>query len=85
MWSVDGSTMSNFHSLYCSSNIVRVIKSRRSRWVVSLDRNEKARSACKILTGKTTGKSPLGRPKREWEDNIRLHLREISYLYEELG
>ena len=31
----------------------------------------------KILTGKPTGKRPLGRPRRRWEDNIRMDLEEI--------
>ena len=32
------------------------------------------RSAFKILTGKSTGKRPLGRPRRRWEDNIRMEI-----------
>ena len=36
------------------------------------------RSAFKILTGKPTGKRPLGRPRRRWEDNIRMDLEEIG-------
>ena len=32
----------------------------------------------KILTGKPTGKEPLGRPRRRWEDNIRMDLEEID-------
>ena len=38
---------------------------------------EEGRSALKILTGKPTGKRPLGRPRRRWEDNIRMDLEEI--------
>ena len=37
-----------------------------------------SRSAFKILTGKPTGKRPLGRPRRRWEDNIRMDLEEIG-------
>ena len=33
---------------------------------------EEGRSAFKIVTGKPTGKRPLGRPRRRWEDNIRM-------------
>ena len=40
-------------------------------------RMEKGRSAFKILTGKPTGKRPLGRPRRRWEDNIRMDLEEM--------
>ena len=35
-------------------------------------------SALTILTGKPTGKRPLGRPTRRWEDNIRMDLEEIG-------
>ena len=38
---------------------------------------EESRSAFKILTGKPTGKRPLWRPRRRWEDNIRMDLEEI--------
>ena len=39
---------------------------------------EEGRSAFKILTGKPTGKTPLGRPRRRWEGNIRMDLEEIG-------
>ena len=39
---------------------------------------EEARSAFKILTGTTAGKRPLGRPRRRWEDNIRMNLKGIG-------
>ena len=39
---------------------------------------EKVRSAFKILRSKATGKRPLGRPSRRWEDNIRMDLEEIG-------
>ena len=53
------------HSMYRSPNI-RVIKSRRLRWAGHVARMEEGRSAFKILTGKPTGKRPLGRPRRRW-------------------
>ena len=68
--------------MYSSPNIVRVIKSRR--WAGHVARMEEGRSTFKILTGKPTGKSPLGRPRGRWEDNIRMDLKEIG-IYEELG
>ena len=61
-----------------SPNIVRVIKSRRLRWAGYVARMEESRSVFKILTGKPTGKRPLGRPIRRWEDNIRMDLEEIG-------
>ena len=66
------------HSLYRSPIIVRVIKSRRLRWARQVARMEEGRSAFKILTGKPTGKRPLGRPRRRWEDNSRMDLEEIG-------
>ena len=52
------------HSLYRSSNIVRVIKSRRLRWAGHVARMEEGRSVFKMLTGKPSGKRPFGRPRR---------------------
>ena len=58
--------------------IVRVIKSRRLRWAGHVARMKDGRSAFKILTGEPTGKRPLGRPRRRWEDNTRMDLEEIG-------
>ena len=41
-------------------------------------RVEEGRSTFKIITGKPTGKRPLGRPSRGWENNIRMDLKEIG-------
>ena len=43
-----------------------------------LARMEEGRSAFKILTDKPTRKRPLGRPRRRWEDNIRMDLEEMG-------
>ena len=39
---------------------------------------EEIRSAFKILTSTLAGKRPLGRPRRRWEDNIRMDLKGIG-------
>ena len=62
------------HSLYSSPNIARVIKFRWLRWAEHVVRMEEGNSAFKILTGKPTGKRHLGRPRRWWEDSIRMDL-----------
>ena len=52
------------NDLYFSPNIVRVIKSRRMRWVGHVARMEEGRGVHKVLVGKYEGKRPLGRPRR---------------------
>ena len=60
-----------------SPNIDRVIKSRRLRWAGHVVRMEEGRSDFNILTGKPTGKRPLGRPRRKWEDSIRIGIKQV--------
>jgi hypothetical protein len=67
-----------FHSLYSSANIVRVIKSRRMRWVGHVAHMGKGRSVYRVLVGRQKSKRPLGRPRHRWEDNIKLDLRDIG-------
>ena len=55
--------------------IVRMINSRRLRWAGHVAGMEEGRSAFKILTDKSTGKRPLGRPRRRWAGNIRMDLK----------
>jgi hypothetical protein len=69
------------HSLYSSPNIVRVIKSRRMRWEGHVARVWEGRGVCRVLVGRTEDKRPLGRPRRRWEDNIKMDLRETG-IYE---
>jgi hypothetical protein len=66
------------HSLYSSPNIVRVIKSRRMRWAAGVARMWEGRGIYRVLVRRPEGKRPLGRPRRRWEDNIKLDLREIG-------
>jgi hypothetical protein len=65
------------HNLYCSPSIITIIKSRRMRWAGNVARMGEKRNAYRILVGKPEGKRPLGRPRRRWEDNIKMDLREI--------
>jgi hypothetical protein len=66
------------HSLYTAPNIDRVIKSRRMRWARHVARMREERDAYRILVGRSEDKRPLGRPRRRWEDNIKIDLREIA-------
>jgi hypothetical protein len=65
-------------SLYSSPNIVRVIKSRRMRWVEHVARMGDERGVYKVMVGRPKGKRLLERPRRKWEDNIKLDVREIG-------
>ena len=53
-----------------------MIKSRRLSWAELVARMEEGRSALKMLTEK----KPLGRPRRRWEDSIRIDLEETGKL-----
>jgi hypothetical protein len=64
------------HNLYTSPYIIRVMKSRRMRWVRHAARIGELRNAYSILVGKPEGKRALGRPRRRWE-NIRMDLGEV--------
>ena len=64
--------------MYRSHNIIRVVKSGRFRLAGHVAGMEEGRSALKILTGKPTGKRPLRRPRRRWEDNIKMDLKRIG-------
>jgi len=64
--------------LYSLPNIVRVVKSKRMRWVGRVARMGERRGVHRVLVGKPEGKRPLGRPRRKWEDNIKLDLREVG-------
>ena len=63
------------NDLYCSPNIVRIIKSRKMRWAGHVACMEEGRVVHKVLVGKPKGKRPLGRPRHRWEDNIKMIFR----------
>ena len=61
------------NDLYSLPNIVRVVKSRRMRWAGHVARMGEDRGVHRVLVGKR----PLGRPRRRWEDNIKMGLQEV--------
>ncbi|KAJ4451994.1 hypothetical protein ANN_03478 [Periplaneta americana] len=67
------------HALYSSPDIIRNIKSRYLRWAGHVARMGESRNAYRVLVGRPEGKRPLGRPRRRWEDNIKMDLREVRY------
>jgi hypothetical protein len=64
------------HNLYSSPDIIRQVKSRRMRLAGHVSRMGEERKVYRVLVGKPEG--PLGRPRRRWEDGIRMDLRETG-------
>ena len=64
--------------LYSLPNIVRVVKSRRMRWAGHVVCMGEGRGVHRVLVGKPEGKRPLGKPRRRWEDNIKMDLWEVG-------
>jgi hypothetical protein len=55
-----------------------MIKSRRMRWAGHVACMGEGRGVCKVLVGRPDGKRPLGRPRRRWEDNVKMKIKEIG-------
>ena len=66
------------NDLYCSPNIVRVIKWRRMRWAGHVARMGEERGVYRFLVGKPEGKRPLGRHRHRWVDDIRMDLQDVG-------
>jgi hypothetical protein len=64
--------------MYYLTNIVRVVKSRRMRWAGHVARMREKRGVHRVLVGKPEGKTPFVRPRRRWEDNIKMDLQEVG-------
>jgi hypothetical protein len=67
------------HNLYSSPDIIRQKKSKLMRWAGHVARMGDERKLYKSLVGKPERKRPLGRPRRRWDDGIRMDLREIGW------
>jgi hypothetical protein len=66
------------NNLYSSPNIVRVIKSIIMGWAGHVARMGEGGSVYSVLVGKPECRRPLGIPRRRWEDNIKMDLREVG-------
>jgi hypothetical protein len=63
----------------CVVGLHRVIKARRMRGAGHVARRGEVRGAYKTSVGKPEGRRPLGRPRRRWEDNIKMDIRETGF------
>jgi hypothetical protein len=66
-------------NMYLSPDIIKHIKSRRTRWAGNVARMGEGRNVYRVLVGKPEGKRPLGRPKCRSEGRIRMDLRKIGW------
>lgn len=65
--------------LYFLLHIIRVIKSRRTQWAGNVACIRVMINAFQILFNKSKGKTPLGRRRHEWKDDIKISLKETGY------
>jgi hypothetical protein len=66
------------HNFYSSPDIIRLIKSRRMRWAGYVTYMGEGRNVYRVLVGKPEGKRTFERPRRRWEDGVRMDLTEIG-------
>jgi hypothetical protein len=66
------------NNLYSLPSIVRVGQSRRMRCAGHVARMGEERGVHRVLVGKPEGKRSLGRPRRRWEDNIKMDSQEVG-------
>ena len=62
--------------MYCSPSIIVVIKSIILRWAGRVVRMGESIDPYSVLVGKPEERRPLGRPRRRWEDNIKMDFRD---------
>jgi hypothetical protein len=66
------------NDLYSLPYIVLVVKSRRMRWAGHVARMGEERGMHRVLVGKPEGNRPSGRPRRRWEDNIKMVVQKVG-------
>jgi len=74
---MEKTTNEELNDLYSQPNIVQAIKS-RMRWVGHVARMGERSGVFRVLVGKPGDKRPLGRPRRRWEDNIKMDIQKVG-------
>jgi hypothetical protein len=67
------------NDLYCSPNIIQVIKPRRVRQAGHVARIGERRGVYRVMEGRSEGRRPLGIPRHIWENNIKINLKEVGW------
>jgi hypothetical protein len=65
------------NDLYCSPNIIRMIKSRRMKWAGHVGRMGERRGVYRVPVGKLGRKRQIARPRYRWEDNIKMDRHKV--------
>jgi len=76
---VDKTTHEELYDLYCSPNIIRVIKSRTMTWAWYMAFTGNRRYAYRVVEGRRKGARPLDRSRSRWEDNNKMDLEEVGW------
>ena len=67
------------HALYSSPSVMRVMKSRTLRWAEHVACMGVRSGEYRVLVGKPERKRPLVKPRRRWENNIKMDLRDVGW------
>ena len=67
------------NDLYSSPHTFLLIKSRKMRWAGHVARVGERRGVYRVSVGEPQGKRPFGRPRRRWEDSIKMGLQEVGF------
>jgi hypothetical protein len=67
------------NDLYSPPNIFRIKNSRRIKWAGHVARMRDRRGEYRVLVEKPEGKKPFGRPRRKWEDNIKMDHQKVGW------
>jgi hypothetical protein len=65
----------DLYDLHSSQFVIRVFKSRRIGWAAHVARLGERRVACGVSVGKPEGRNPFVKPRRRWEDSIKVNLK----------
>jgi hypothetical protein len=67
----------NLHNKELNVLYVSGDKSRRMRWAGHVARVGERKGVFRVLVGRPEGNRPLGKPRRRWDDNIKMGLEEV--------
>jgi hypothetical protein len=73
------------YDLFFSPTIIRVIKLKTVGWAGHVACMGDRTGTYRGVVGEPEKKRPLGRPRRRWEDNIKMDLQEVGFIWLRTG